>query len=512
MQTAIQSPGGLCEGNGECGTDPRLDNCRNSPVDCNADTGGCSDVYQAQDCTCAADFHPPPPSPPPPSPVPRPPPPTPPPPTPPPSPPPTSLASVTCTSREAVTSGGSTQQQCGGWAQNFYGCADQGFVMGGLVEDTGQQAMTGFDTCQAQLASGSSCDSGIMKLACKRSCGLCPASGLLPSFAVSSLWSGEATPTSLGVCLYTQAAHQMDFRPGSSANVNLCDASGYTCFCQVARPSPPPSPAPPPAPPAFTYEVYNFTVTENFATVTTTFDAAASTERFDKYKQVLTSALAMLTGVAAPIVTVTVGSPVTPLNGTSVVGATASGGTVSTVPVLFKPLRRQLQSATCAAQYTPVRINVQLPQAQSAAWVETVVQQAGTAALNSLGEDVVQCSDVASTLEAPLVLVAGPSPPPPSPPLPPPPPPAPAPEPADWTWVIWVLLVAILFCGCMCCCLFAISEDDGRKYEAPRMGVLGLGKRVGRRLARAVGVAPQHQSYLGLRIDRGDLTEGLAGK
>ena len=74
-----------------------------------------------------------------------------------------------------------------------------------------------------------------------------------------------------------------------------------------------------------------------------------------------------------------------------------------------------------------------------------------------------------------------------------------------------MLLAAILFCGCMCCCLFAISEDDGKKYEAPRIGVLGLGKRVGRRFARAVGVAPQHQSYLGLCIDKGDLTEGLAG-
>ena len=53
MQPAIHHPGGLCEGNGECGTDTHLDNCMNSPIDCNFNTGGCSDVYEVTPHTLA---------------------------------------------------------------------------------------------------------------------------------------------------------------------------------------------------------------------------------------------------------------------------------------------------------------------------------------------------------------------------------------------------------------------------------------------------------------------------
>ena len=74
-----------------------------------------------------------------------------------------------------------------------------------------------------------------------------------------------------------------------------------------------------------------------------------------------------------------------------------------------------------------------------------------------------------------------------------------------------MILIGILFCGCMCCLLFGISDDDRRKYDEPRLGVLGLGKRVGRRVARAVGVSTRRQAYLGLRIDKEDLAHGLVG-
>lgn len=512
LQQAIHFPGGLCEGNGECGTDNFLDNCVNSPIDCNSESGGCSDVYEAQNCMCSQFVLPPPPSPPPPSPLPDPPPPTKPPPSPPPTPPPMALSAFMCSSSAAVSSGGATQKECKDFAQNYYGCSDEGFQMGGLVEGTNQQAMSGFETCQAQLSGTFTCDSAIMKLSCKRSCGLCAASPPLPTYQVSPLWFGDVTAASVGLCVHSKSSNVMDFRPGNQVAVAFCDQEGYTCFCNRMPPSPPPLPRSPPAPPSSTYEVFDFTVTENYATISAMFDATASTNRIQSYRQTLTTALNILTGIDQSAITVTIGDPVVRLNSTTSVPNSAILAASTLVSVgqsrMRKAIRRKLQTQqTCNDQYTPVSVNVQLSQPQPPEWVEGVVQLAGQAALNSLGEEVQQCADLPTVIEAPLVLVAASPPPPPSPPSPPPHPAMPPPIAPDWSILWWVLLIAALFLGCVCCVLFYFSRDDDRDWEdGPRLGVLGVGRRIGRGAMRAVGVgAPVRKRYLGLKLEQGDL-------
>lgn len=505
-QPAIANPGGLCEGNGECGTSNFADNCRNSPVDCNFDTGGCSDVYERQDCTCGQFFKPSPPPPSPPKPSPPPPEPSPPPPllpSPSPAPPPTSLSAFRCTSSQAVNAGGVTQSQCREFSNGFYGCADEGFRMGGVFELTGEQAISPSESC---AAAGLSCNSGVMKRACKRTCGMCPEDPPLPTFHLSTLWMRDLTAVSQGICLYNEGIHTMDFRPGS--NALFCDITGYRCYCHVSAPSPPPSPHPPPAPPGNAYEVYNFTVTENYATISTSFDLTASNDRFNSYRQVLTTELAKLTQRTNADITITIGTPVRPLNGTSVVGITASSSPVLT---FLGPLRRRAQTtSSCAEQYTPVKVQVQLTEAQPVEWVEGVVQAAGQAALNSLQEEVIQCNDVASTLEAPLALVAASPPPPPGSPHPPPPPNSP--PPVTNYWWLWLILAMGIFFLVVCCGMFwLVGGDDVDKYtDGPRLGVLGVGKRVGKRIARVVGVgARPGRAYLGLKLDASDMKFGL---
>ena len=466
---------------------------------------------QAQNCMCPQFLLPPPPSPPPPSASPLPPPPLKPPPSPPPLPPPMALSAFTCSASAAVSSGGVTQSQCKDFSQNYYGCSDEGFRMGGLVEGTNQQAMSGFETCQAQLSGSWTCDSQIMQTACKKSCGLCPVTPALPAYVESALWFGDVTSSSIGLCVYTASAHVMDFRPGTQAQVNFCDLPGYTCFCNRLSPSPPPSPRSPPAPPASTYEVYDFTVTENYATVATTFDATASTNRIESYRSTLAIALNMLTGIDQSAITVTIGDPVYRLNSTA---ATLSGGVpgavVTSVSARFrKAIRRKLQTTQiCDNQYTPVSVNVQLTQPQPPAWVEDLVQRAGQAALNSLGEPVQQCTDVPTVIDAQLVLVAASPPPPPSPPSPPPRPSTPPPESADFSTWWWALLITVLFFGCLCCCLFYFSRDDDRDWEdGPRLGVLGVGKRIGYGARWVLGgvAKPTRSPYLGLQFEKGDL-------
>jgi len=309
----------------------------------------------------------------------------------------------------------------------------------------------------------------------------------------------------------------MAFQPASAsygASVDACDTPGNLCFCQIAPPSPPPSPGPPPAPPAGSYGVFNFSVTENFATVATTFDAEASTSRFETYREVLTRELEALAADTRTVVTVAIGTPITPINGTIV--PQTSPAVFDTPTVVRRRVRRKLQQeSTCSEQYTPVRVSVQMVQPQSPEWVQSLVQQAGEAATNALGESVVQCADVATVLDAPLELIQASPPPPPSPPKPPPPPPSPTDtgrEP-NWSFLIWVLLIGVIFFGMVCCLLFGLTNDDREKYERNppgRLGVLGLGKRVGKRVARAVGLgqAARKQAYLGLRLD-GSLGQGL---
>jgi len=520
LQPAIAKPGGICEGGGECGTDNFADNCRNSPIDCNFQDGGCSDVYERQDCTCGAFIAPSPPPPPPPSPPPPSPPPPKPPPSPPPGRPPMAISSLQCSGDQVVGSGGVTRAQCRRFSQGFYGCEDEGFVMGGFDTLTNTQAMSPGETCLSMLNSGNfPCHSGIMGKACKVTCNLCPAFPVLPAFTTSGEWNGDVTDTSIGTCVYTVASHAMEFYP---AHVDMCDTAGHTCFCQLMPPSPPPSPRPPPAPPGGDYEVYNFTVTENYATISTTFDARSSRLRFDAYRTILLEELAKRTQTATADVVISIGAPVRPLNGTLVTGTVVPPNTGVAVLTSMrslavrKPIRRRVQdslSTSCSQQYTPVQVQVSLSQPQTLEWVQNIVEEAGEAALNSLGESVVQCADVSSTLDAPLELVAA-SPPPPfsTPLLSPPPPTPPPPNPVDFWW-LWLLVALAGFFFC-CCSLvfFLVGDDDSRKYkDGPRLGVLGVGKRVGLRIAHAVGLrqASRGRAYLGLKLEAGDLGHGL---
>ena len=383
-----------------------------------------------------------------------------------------------------------------------------------------QQVMTPAETCAESLANGMSCNSTIMQLACKRTCNLCPNNPQLPGFERSPSWNGDVTSTSKGVCAYSVAAHVMYFLPGS--RVSLCDEGAHECYCALAPPSPPPLPASPPATPGKAYEVYGFTVTENYATTSTIFDADAQNDRFNTYRTVLEAELRKITTSTTTDVQIRVSTPVRPLNG-SVAGGIFIPPTSSATAVaarslaLRKPIyRRRAQSAaatTCAQQYTPVEISVTLAMPQSTEWVEQVVEQAGYAALNSLEEEVVQCDDIPITIDAPLQLVDAKSPPPPSPPPPPPRPQSPPRYAPDWRILWWSLLGAVAFLGLMCtiCVALARGSDDDDWGEKPRLGVLGVGQRVGSEVSRALGhhagkVQGKHgKRYLGLKLEQKDL-------
>ena len=429
-----------------------------------------------------------------------------------------SISSLQCTGAQVVGSGGVSRAQCRRFSQGFYGCVDEGFVMGGFNTLTSEQTMSAGETCLSRLNSGNfPCTAGIMVAACKVTCNVCPALPALPVFTTSGLWYDDVTDASLGTCVYGEAKHAVEFFP---AHVDMCDLPGHTCFCQLMSPSPPPLPSPPPAPPGGNYEVYNFTVTENYATISMNFDASAQTQRFEAYRTILKEELAKRTQTATASVVVSIGKPVKPLNGTvapSTIRPPNTGAAVLTSMrklgiYVHKPMRRRVQDAlasSCSEQYTPVMVQVSLSQAQTLEWVENIVQEAGAAALNAIGENVVQCADVSSTLDAPLALVAA-SPPPPyvAPAVMSPPPTPPPTEPIDLWW-LW-LLVALAGFLCCCCSLvfFLVGDDDNRKYkQAPRLGVLGLGRRVGERLATAAGLrnGDHRRAYLGLKLETGVL-------
>ena len=418
-----------------------------------------------------------------------------------------------CSAQQVVTMGGVTQSECQYFAHGFYGCEDTGFRLGGIDETTGQQSSSAKETCELKLQQGFNCDSQVMKLACMRSCNDCPNNPALPVFQVDAAWNGDVTSSSKGVCVYTQASHAMHFMPGASAS--LCDGANYQCYCTLAEPSPPPSPGLPPAPPGNVYEVFNFTVTENFATLATTFDTMATNNRIDKYRQVLTFALTVM-GISNPVVTVTVGDTVTPLNSTAAAGTAASTPTASAfgAPVFFKTVRRRMQTSSCSGQYTPVQVSVQLPRAQPTEWVERIVNQAGQATFNSLGEEVLLCDDIPTVIDAPLVLVPANSPPPPNPAPSPPRPDAPSRSAAQWQRLWWVLLLVVAFLVCMCaiCVVLSRGQYDEPWDEAPRLGVLGVGNRVGRKIDRALGQnggKGKAARYLGLKLEQRDLHIGL---
>jgi len=271
------------------------------------------------------------------------------------------------------------------------------------------------------------------------------------------------------------------------------------------------------------YRVYNFTVTENYATIAATFDTQASTNRFESYRTILTQQLEELTDVGSSDVEITVGQAVRPLNATlisSVILQSSSGADVLTY---FAPVRRRAQAvaSSCAQEYTPVKVRVTLQQAQTTAWVENVVEQAGAVALNQLGTQVVQCADVASTIEAPLQLTAQPPPPPFSAPRKGGAPPPPSGD-TDLWWLWLLLALAGALGACCCACFFIVGSDGAEKYEdGPRIGVLGLGRRVGRNVDRSAGRrsappavsgrpgATRGQPYLGLKLGAGELGASL---
>ena len=90
---------------------------------------------------------------------------------------------------------------------------------------------------------------------------------------------------------------------------------------------------------------------------------------------------------------------------------------------------------------------------------------------------------------------------------PPPRPANPPPAGVDYSLWWWVLLFAVLFFGCVCCVLFYFSADDDDDWrDAPRLGVLGVGRRIGQGARRVLGTgAPPRSRYLGLKLEKGDL-------
>lgn len=361
-----------------------------------------------------------------------------------------SLLSSMCTSQQMLHSGGVTANQCNEFVLGFYGCADAGVRVSETMYSTGEQPSTNSQSCANSVAGGSSCNSVVMQLACKRTCGMCPSQPIIPTFTNSL---GTNTPTR-GVCSYAEATHTMTYWTGSSENLAICDRPGQQCFCHLTEPSPPPSPDAPPAPPGGVYRVYNFTVVENYATVSTRFDSDAKKDRFNQYSAALANEISNLAQTTTASVAVTIGRVVHQLNGT--------------VPVVGDR-RRRAQTATCERQYTPVVVQVTLSAPQTAKWVQTVVDQAGLAVANSLDERVFQCDEMEATVDAPLVLVASSPPPPPD--FPKTPPPLrmleePAAEPTNWNWLNGVVVLLTVYAS-VCCCFLQCSNDDGKNYERP---------------------------------------------
>jgi len=511
QQSAILTPGGLCEGNGECGTNQMLDNCRNSPIDCNFQTGGCSDVYQRQDCTCGAFFYPSPPPPPPPSPPPSPPPPPPPPPSPPPPsqpPPPMTLGAFVCTGDQSARQGGVTATRCEQFAQSFYGCEDTLQELAQVL-DVSQQDMTPTEKC-AVRKDARSCGGKIMEEHCKVTCGLCPAEPELPMF--QKYWNSNSqqglNDDTLALCVYDTQSHTMMFRPGD--DIDLCDNDKYLCFCDKALPSPPPSPQLPPAPTGQAYRTNEFTYTQYYATANASALNATTKQILEKKYQDAINA--NLTGENIPggaKVTCIIEKPVNPINGTypgDIVASTAQQGTTT----YFAHVRRRAEETdnTCRDEYTPVKLQVTTQRPLTVTYLKQVIETVEPATVDSDGKAVEECSDLEPTVEADVELTED-APQPPPPPSPPPLPAPPPPQPANLWW-LWLLLALACFGGLCCCMIFLlVGEDDAEKYgEQRRLGVLGLGLRVGRQLSTAIGRRPG-SAYLGLKLDSADLRFGL---
>jgi hypothetical protein len=171
--------------------------------------------------------------------------------------------------------------------------------------------------------------------------------------------------------------------------------------------------------------VYNFTVIENYATPTPAFDEAAAQDRLQQYRQALRARLGGALAAESRVV-VRAGA----------LAATGSGRRYAAGPeALANPAlesqrfgealarnRRRAADANCDAGFTPVTVEVYLSEPVDPAWVQSLVEEAGTSAVNNQLVTVHQCAppgDVSGsvvTADVQLVEVSPPPPPPPSPP------------------------------------------------------------------------------------------------
>ena len=70
------------------------------------------------------------------------------------------------------------------------------------------------------------------------------------------------------------------------------------------------------------------------------------------------------------------------------------------------------------------------------------------------------------------------------------------------------MVVAFLVCMCAICVVLSRGQDDEPWDEAPRLGVLGVGNRVGKKIDRALGQnggKSKAARYLGLNLEQKDL-------
>mgnify|MGYP001427985156 CR=1 FL=1 len=231
--------------------------------------------------------------------------------------------------------------------------------------------------------------------------------------------------------------------------------------------------------------MYNFTVFEYYPTIV---DSESRDDRLKKYERVLTQRL----GGESTIVNVTILPPKVVSN--------ASG---------YSARRRanEANEATCEEEYTPVEIKVTMQTAQTTEWVEEVVEECGKTTLDVNKENVTQCSDVKSTVDAELTLTEQPPPPPPSPPSPP------AQQQSLWWLPIPLAILGLmLFCCAIVCPFFYCgARGDGGEGE----GGIGFGvgsTKVGARMKSslaAMGLRRPGSAHLGLRLEHTDLRYGL---
>lgn len=431
-------PGARCEGGGECGTDPHVDNCRNYPHSdnqpkgtCKWWQGGCSDVYEVQDCTCGE------PSPPP---------------APPTSPPPAAP------------------------------CMDTGNV---------------WPSCAVATNNGASCTcsgDGVIAMNCKGYCNCCPSP---PSPSPPSPPAVPAVPLSpppvcdtyqmcqngceCGVCLKrlptpqcyeyrddwwgrqqdgTNCDHELASIANTCYSLGECGANVDTTNCPVpgaaeiasvwqrvdcacptppsppghpppvppvGPPTPPHAPPPPsPLPPGEAAGTLNVTVVERYLTLQIDLDDASVQERIQQYQNTITEVLGTAFATSAQV-TVTLGP--------KFVNASSIG------------LRRQLQVqgggtgdlGACAEGYTSLTANIvidkPIPQPQIAAVIAALPNNV----LNTGNDQVFQCGPAEVSFNDDIVRI----PAPPSPPV------------TELVTVVWTTVWALLglFLCCLLCCV-----------------------------------------------------------